>query len=97
LLALLELPFDELKIDRAFVARMTREPKARAIVSMLVALGKKAHIRVVAEGVEDSETLSLLARIGCDIIQGFYICRPLRRDDFFEFQPLAKANAIKHG
>lgn len=97
LLALLELPFDELKIDRAFVARMTREPKARAIVSMLVALGRKAHIRVVAEGVEDSETLALLARIGCDIIQGFYICRPMRLADFLEFQSLTKARASKQG
>ncbi|MDG6077813.1 GGDEF domain-containing protein [Erythrobacter litoralis] len=73
----LKLPFDELKIDRIFTAEIASSHKARAIVASLVALGRSAGVKVVAEGAEDDETIRILTEIGCTQIQGFGFCRPL--------------------
>ncbi len=73
----LELPFDELKIDRLFVAQIVRDAKARRIVEHLVKLGKDLDIRVLAEGVEDQATLEILKSLGCPAAQGFKLGRPV--------------------
>ena len=72
----LELPFDELKIDRLFVAQVVRDAKARRIVEHLVKLGRALEIRVLAEGVEDQATLEILKSLGCPAAQGFKLGRP---------------------
>ena len=72
----LELPFDELKIDRLFVAQVVRDAKARRIVEHLVKLGNDLEIRVLAEGVEDQATLEILKSLGCPAAQGFKLGRP---------------------
>ena len=74
---LLQLPIDELKIDRAFVRDMTRDSAGCAVVSAVVALAQDLGHRVVAEGVEDAETLDRLGELGCDEAQGYFICRPV--------------------
>ncbi|VVS99762.1 EAL domain-containing protein [Erythrobacter sp. EC-HK427] len=84
--ALLRLPFDELKIDRMFVARMATEPKAQGIVQNILRLGKDLRIIVVAEGVEDAGTLRLLRDSGCLVAQGYGISRPVEFDRILEFQ-----------
>ena len=83
---LLRLPFDELKIDRAFIARMQDDQKARAISQMMIAFGKQTRISVVAEGVEDESNLSLLRDLGCEIVQGYHISKPLEKENFAQFQ-----------
>lgn len=77
---LLELPIDELKIDRGFVRDMTRDSAGGAVVAAVVALAQDLGHRVVAEGVEDAETLERLAEIGCDEAQGYHLCRPVPAD-----------------
>lgn len=74
--ALLQLPFSEIKIDRLFVARMTEDPKALAIVRSILMLGRQLRAVVVAEGVEDAGTLQLLRESGCRIAQGYGLGRP---------------------
>ena len=71
-----ELPFDELKIDKSFVLQMDSENNL-AIVRTIIDLGHNLRYRVVAEGVEETETLQRLRDLGCDIVQGFHYCRPL--------------------
>ncbi len=71
------IPFSEFKIDRAFVHGAAREPSARAILESSVVLAKKLDMKVVAEGVEDQQDWDLVARIGCDQAQGYYVSRPL--------------------
>ena len=83
---LLRLPFDELKIDRAFIARMHNDQKARAISQMMIAFGKQTRITVVAEGVEDEEIMKLLRDLGCEIVQGYHISKPLEKEKFSQFQ-----------
>ena len=72
-----ELPVDVLKLDRSFVAPMTGDPRAAALVSSAIALTHSLGLRMVAEGVEDELTLDELARLGCDHAQGYYISRPI--------------------
>jgi diguanylate cyclase (GGDEF)-like protein len=76
------LPISELKIDREFVAHMTRGADGDAVVRAVVSLGHGLGMTVVAEGVEDDATLTLLAEIGCDIAQGYAIARPAPAETF---------------
>jgi diguanylate cyclase (GGDEF)-like protein len=72
-----KLPVDELKIDRSFVMDMLREASDRAIVRAIIEMGHSLGLKVVAEGVEDGETLEALAGLGCDTAQGYFISRPV--------------------
>jgi EAL domain-containing protein (putative c-di-GMP-specific phosphodiesterase class I)/signal transduction histidine kinase/FixJ family two-component response regulator len=71
------IPFNEFKIDRAFVHGAAQETSARAILESSVLLAKKLDMKVVAEGVEDQQDWDLVAEIGCDQVQGYYVSRPL--------------------
>ena len=73
---LLQLPFDELKIDRMFVSRARHDAKAKEILKTLVMLSHNLNMVVVAEGVEDVETLEILKNAGCDAAQGYLLGRP---------------------
>jgi diguanylate cyclase (GGDEF)-like protein/PAS domain S-box-containing protein len=69
-------PFDKIKIDRAFVMHLGRNPQSAAIVRAVIGLGHGLHVSIVAEGVETQEQLSFLADEGCDVVQGYFIGRP---------------------
>jgi EAL domain-containing protein (putative c-di-GMP-specific phosphodiesterase class I) len=64
-------------MDRSFTADVARDGKARAIGKAIVQLAHSLDLRVVAEGVETPEQLSFLASHGCDVVQGFYVGRPM--------------------
>jgi PAS domain S-box-containing protein len=68
---------DELKIDQSFVQAMATDASARAIVRAIVDLADALKLRVVAEGVEDRATWDVLAGLGCDIAQGYFLSRPI--------------------
>jgi EAL domain-containing protein (putative c-di-GMP-specific phosphodiesterase class I) len=74
---LAELPVTELKLDRSFVAAMSGSPRSAAIVTSTLQLAHALGLVLVAEGVEDEETLLALAALGCDTVQGYHISRPL--------------------
>ncbi len=81
---LTDLPVDMIKIDRAFVARMGEDERARAVVSSLVTMGNVMQVDVVAEGVETPEQARVLAGMGCHLGQGFWWSRPVPQDQFLE-------------
>lgn len=72
-----ELAIDELKIDRSFVQDMAQDGQNAAIVRSTIELAHAMGLRVVAEGVEDADTLFELKTMGADIAQGFYLSRPV--------------------
>jgi diguanylate cyclase (GGDEF)-like protein len=72
-----QLDLDELKIDRSFVMRLAHDERDAAIVHATVDLGRRLGMRVVAEGVESSETWDTLAGLMCDEAQGFFLGRPM--------------------
>lgn len=71
------MPIDELKIDKLFVQTMTSSKSDMQIVRSIIDLSHNFHLHVVAEGVEDTETLDLLTRMGCDQIQGYIFAKPM--------------------
>jgi len=71
------LQCDELKVDRTFVTHISGRDKDAAIVRSTIDLGHSLGLIVVAEGVENVEVLGVLRELGCDLGQGFGICRPL--------------------
>jgi diguanylate cyclase (GGDEF)-like protein len=75
-----QLPVHELKVDRTFVAALTTSERDRVIVDSTVALGNRLGLDVVAEGVEDIETLDALAELGCRTAQGYLFSRPVPAD-----------------
>ena len=86
------LPFDEVKIDRLFVANMARSEKARAIVSSIVKMSKDARIGVVAEGAEDAETIRILIEMGCTHVQGYVLAHPMQLEKLLKFKELKEIN-----
>jgi diguanylate cyclase (GGDEF)-like protein len=76
------MPIDELKIDRSFVSPMLRDESDLIIVRSTINLGHDLGMRVIAEGVEDEETLTRLARLGCDLAQGYHLSRPMPSEQF---------------
>ncbi|HEY7606464.1 MAG TPA: EAL domain-containing protein, partial [Actinomycetes bacterium] len=76
-----ELAVDDLKLDKSFVMRMAEDPGAGAIVRTTIDLAHSLGLRMVAEGVENETALIELARVGCDVAQGYHISRPLPADE----------------
>jgi EAL domain-containing protein (putative c-di-GMP-specific phosphodiesterase class I) len=76
------LPVDELKIDQSFVSQLGEDPKDEIIVRAMVDIAHRFGLEVTAEGVESEPAWALLAAIGCDVVQGFRLARPLTADAF---------------
>ena len=76
------MPLDTLKIDRSFVSEMLTSESDSVIVDSTIDLAHNFSFTVVAEGVEDQETLDALAAKNCDQAQGFFIAKPMPADEF---------------
>ncbi|MCP3385642.1 EAL domain-containing protein [Bradyrhizobium sp. CCGUVB4N] len=70
-------PFDKIKIDRAFIINLGRNPQSAAIVRAVIDLGHGLEMSIIAEGVETIDQLAFLAREGCDGVQGYLLGKPL--------------------
>lgn len=77
LVYLRRFPVDALKIDRAFVADLPRNPNDAAIVRAIIGLARSLNLRVVAEGVDDERQRAVLEAEGCAEIQGFLVGAPM--------------------
>ncbi|MBB3033258.1 GGDEF domain-containing phosphodiesterase [Alteriqipengyuania lutimaris] len=91
-----ELPFDEIKIDRKFVAGLERLPRANAIVSGIIHSAREAGVAVLAEGIEDRATYDRLATMGCTYGQGYYISRPLWLAEYIAVLKAEREAALPH-
>ena len=67
----------ELKIDKSFILGMSHNSNDAVIVRSTIELGHNLGLRMVAEGVEDAATWRLLRALGCDVVQGYHLSRPL--------------------
>lgn len=71
------LPFSELKIDRMFVHGAARDADNRALLASTVELAQSQQLKVVAEGIETREEWDIVASLGVDLAQGYYVARPM--------------------
>ena len=79
-----EFRLDQLKLDRSFTAELGRDPRSAKIVAATIEMGRALGMTVVAEGVETSQQLDVLKRLGCDYLQGFLFARPEPAHEIFD-------------
>ena len=79
------LPVAELKIDKSFILDMNENEDDKMIVRTIIELAHNFKLSVIAEGVENRETMIALESLGCDKAQGYYISRPVTDSDLNEF------------
>lgn len=82
---LMQIPFEELKIDRAFVAGCAEDPFRDAVCRSAIQLARLRRAVVVAEGVETIADFEHLRRLGVDYVQGYLFSRPMALEDFLDW------------
>ncbi|WP_170885681.1 putative bifunctional diguanylate cyclase/phosphodiesterase [Bacillus alkalicellulosilyticus] len=85
---LLQLPINEVKLDREFIRSIDENKKKASMVKVIVELAHSLGLNVVAEGVETNVEYEFLQQVNCDEIQGYYFSKPLSKEDFW--------NMLKH-
>ena len=91
-----QLPVNELKIDKSFVMDMMENENDAAIVKATIELAHAMGMHVVAEGVETELTLLRLEKLGCDIVQGFLIAKPMSSYNLIEMLGAIESNDFKY-
>lgn len=82
LLELRDFPISEVKIDRAFVMDVTTNHNSQEIIRAIVNIADSIGAHVVAEGIETEEQFNMIADLGCDRAQGYYLCEPMSATTF---------------
>jgi EAL domain-containing protein (putative c-di-GMP-specific phosphodiesterase class I)/AmiR/NasT family two-component response regulator len=80
------LPFTEIKIDREFVDGCSKSTTQRSVVEASLALARSLSMTAVAEGVQYRNDWDVLASMGCDIVQGYYVSMPMPESQLYEWQ-----------
>jgi diguanylate cyclase len=86
-----DLPVDRLKIDGSFVDGIAHSQRQQHMVRAIVGLAKGLGVDIVAEGVETEESWLTLAELGCDVAQGYLICRPSPLPQLVEWLEVRKS------
>ena len=76
------LPIDVLKLDVLFFRQSLDKQRERIVVRHIINMAKELQIRVIAEGVEEQESLKFLRNAGCDTVQGYIFAKPMPIEDF---------------
>ncbi|KMT65306.1 EAL domain-containing protein [Catenovulum maritimum] len=74
---LLEFPFNEIKIDRKFIKNAINNESERSTLESMIAMSKRLGMKVTLEGIETLKEWQMVCHLGCDLIQGFYIAKPM--------------------
>jgi len=82
------MPVNEMKIDRTFIKDMAFDEDDRLIVGTTINMGHNFGLRVVAEGVEDRETIEILRKMGVDKVQGYYYAMPMQVDELYNWMTI---------
>ena len=80
-----KIPFDTLKIDRAFVLDLEKDSRDREIMKVIISIGHTLGKKIIAEGIETIGQRNILREMGCDHGQGYLFCKPLPNVEFLEF------------
>jgi len=80
--SLREMPIDELKVDRSFVSHLGERESDELMITTILSMAKMFDLKTVAEGVETEEQYKFLLKNNCDIFQGYYFSKPLKKEAF---------------
>lgn len=80
-----KIPFTELKIDRSFIIKFVNEHQSQAIVNSTINMANRLGLDIVAEGIEDQETVDALVHNGCLFGQGYFYAKPMASDALLEW------------
>ncbi len=86
---------DKIKIDKVFIHDLKRSSKQKEIIKAIIAMAKSLNMEVVAEGIETQEQYEILSEIGCDLGQGYYMSKPIRRMEFEGYLQLKEGKKLK--
>ena len=79
------VPIDTMKIDRIFLRDQRLEESNKIILESIINMAKRLHITTVCEGVETEAQLNFLRSVGCDVIQGYFVAKPMTIPEFDRF------------
>lgn len=79
------LPINELKIDQSFIIGLVNDKSNQKLVQLIIQLAHAFDLKVVAEGIEDKITYNILKSMGCDIGQGYYMAKPMPKQEFHDW------------
>lgn len=80
-----EIPLERITIDRSMMIGIETDSNSRKIIERIINLARQLKVRVIAEGVETEQQLSILRELGCDYYQGYYFSKPVSAEDFRKF------------
>jgi len=80
--SLRDMPIEELKVDKSFVSHLGEYESDELMITTILSMAKIFNLKTVAEGVETKEQFDFLLNNGCDIFQGFYFSKPLKKEQF---------------
>jgi diguanylate cyclase (GGDEF)-like protein len=89
---LASFPLNTLKIDRSFVSAQPGNPRQKAMIDIMIAAADRLGLEVVGEGIETPEQWDSLAESGCDTAQGFYLTRPMPREELIRWMESYSVN-----
>ena len=87
-----KLPIDELKIDKSFIDDIQTDQDAQNMVKGVILIGKQLKMTLLAEGVEKEEQKDMLNSYGCDLFQGYYFSKPLKKEALLEYFKVLSEN-----
>lgn len=82
---LIQLPIEELKVDREFIKEVNKDTRKKNIVKLIVNTAKELGLNIVAEGVENDDEKKYVIDSGCDEVQGYYYSKPLPEEEFIKY------------
>ena len=95
---LAELPVKTLKIDRTFIAKLVDSESNTRVVQAIIALGKAMDLGIVAEGIETDKQYAIVRKLGCDLVQGYFIAKPMAAASFRRWvDGHEDTQSLKHG
>lgn len=78
-------PIDKLKVDQSFIRDCHNNDEDKAIVEMIISLGKSLNLSLIAEGVEEISHVEFLRKLGCHEIQGYWFSKPIEKNNLIAF------------
>jgi diguanylate cyclase (GGDEF)-like protein len=95
---LAQLPVQTIKIDRTFIKQVSTPGANTRVIEAIIALGKAMELEVVAEGVETDQQYAIVRRLGCDLVQGYFVAKPMPSHELRRWcDGYEDTQSLKHG